>query len=575
MTAHRLCRLLLSGGLLVCLLLFGGAPAWAQAVRIDRLTGVELGPQALYLQEDGGPLSLAQAREALRLGRFHADGRRVASFGLGAPPVWIYLELHNPLDQALQFRLLAGMSWIDKLDIALVQHDQVIESWHSGDASDAVNGAAAVVPGLGFTFPLWVPPGRTELFVRAATPDPMMLPLSLLPVQQVSADERYLHYGYGLLYGFLLALIAYNAMVFFGLRSGSYLYYALYLLCFIALNLSYTGHGYAWWWADHVQFQRYVNPVLMVLFGICGLQFSDHFLKLRAHPRARRIRLALQGLSGAVLLAMAVCVVQDLHLAALWLAFGFLSLFTFGMVAMGLWAVGRGTPASRYFLGAALCGLGGAGITLLAVFRWFPVNRVTFHSAEAGLLLEAILLALALASHMREQQAARQQAEQQARTDALTGLANRRAFFEQARGLWNTAQRRQRPLSVVMLDIDRFKAINDRYGHDGGDQVLVRLAELLRQTCRAGDVSSRWGGEEFLLLLPETELAQALALAERLRVAVEGSVLMLGNQPVEVTVSLGVAQLKADQTLELLINDADQRLYRAKTEGRNRVAGPG
>lgn len=565
--------MLLRCGLIVCLLLAACTAVQAQALRIDRLTGGPLGPQAVYLQEQDGPLTLEQAREALRQGRFKADGRTVASFGLGAKPVWVHLALQNPLDQALQFRLAVGMSWIDQLDVQLLQNGRVIESWHSGDAADAINGAAAVVPGLGYAFPLWVPPGPTELFIRAETLDPMVLPLSLLPIQQVAADERYLHYGYGLLYGFLLALIAYNAMVFFGLRTGSYLFYALYLLSFIALNLSYTGHGFAWWWSEEPLLQRYVNLALMVVFGVCGFQFADHFLDLRSNRRAQPIRRAIAGVSIAALLGMAVCVAFDLHRVAVTLAFAFVTVFTTGMVMLGFWSARRGNPASLYFLGAALCGMGGAGVTLLSIWRWLPLNASTFHGAEVGILLEAILLALALASHMRDQQTARQQAEQQARTDALTGLANRRAFFERARGLWSTAVRRGRPLSVVMLDIDHFKAVNDHHGHDGGDQVLVRLAELLRLICRAGDVSARWGGEEFLLLLPETDLAQSLAFAERIRVAVEVNDISLGSERVRVSVSLGVAQLAPEQTLEQLINDADQRLYRAKSDGRNRVVG--
>ncbi|WP_144007150.1 GGDEF domain-containing protein, partial [Pelomonas sp. KK5] len=181
------------------------------------------------------------------------------------------------------------------------------------------------------------------------------------------------------------------------------------------------------------------------------------------------------------------------------------------------------------------------------------------------------------ASHLRSHERARHVAELQARTDTLTELPNRRAFYESARGPFATALRRRRPLAVAILDIDHFKDFNDQHGHEGGDRALVTLAGLLRRSSRAGDLPVRWGGEEFVLLLPETTLEDALAFAERLRAAVESTAVDLGQgRRVFLTISLGVAPLvhEADATLDGLIATADENLYRAKNEGRNRVVGP-
>ncbi|MDY0746297.1 diguanylate cyclase [Paucibacter sp. R3-3] len=565
--------------LLALLGLMLGPATQAQILRLDQLAAGPMGARALYLQEQRGtpPLTLAQARAALLRGEFHRDERPIASFGLSARPVWIYLELQNPLDDDVAVRLLAGMAWVDHLDVAQIKGGQVLASWNSGDEGGRVDGAGNLLPGLGYAFPLSVPAGRSEIFIRAQTPDPLVVPVSLELASEAGAEERAVHYGYGLLYGFLLALIAYNAMVFAGLRTGSYLHYAFYLLSFIALNLAYTGHGFAWWWPGDAYFQRYVIFVMMVVFGAAGFIFAEHFLDLRRH--ARRLRLALIGTSLAALLAVSACALVDWQAAAGWIAFVFLFAFGLVMVLLGVWAWRRRQPAAPYFLAAVLCGMGGTLVTTLAVWGLLPMSGPTFHGIEIGVTLEAVLLALALANHLRSQERARHQAELQARTDALTGLSNRRAFYERARGLWATAVRRGRPLCIVMLDIDHFKDFNDRHGHDGGDRVLVMVAEVLRSNCRAGDLAVRWGGEEFLLLLPETDLSAGLAFAERLRAAVEGSAITLGgDQRVFLSVSLGVAPLElpvaVDATLETLIATADQFLYRAKNEGRNRVAGP-
>eukprot|EP01137_Pigoraptor_chileana_P006310 Opistho-2@50524 len=166
--------------LLACgMLLWACGLATAQPLRLDKLPVGLLGARALYLQEPAGaPMGLAQVRAALRDGQFRRDDRAIATYGLGARPVWVYLALENPLDVPLAFRFAVGTNWIDRLDIWQLQGDELLASWRSGDEAGAIDGAAAVVPGLGFAFPLWVPPGPTEVFIRAESADPLVLPLS-------------------------------------------------------------------------------------------------------------------------------------------------------------------------------------------------------------------------------------------------------------------------------------------------------------------------------------------------------------------------------------------------------------
>ncbi|HEX7705275.1 MAG TPA: GGDEF domain-containing protein [Thermoanaerobaculia bacterium] len=172
----------------------------------------------------------------------------------------------------------------------------------------------------------------------------------------------------------------------------------------------------------------------------------------------------------------------------------------------------------------------------------------------------------------RQLKASKEAAEHQAAIDGLTGLLNRRAFFEIGSSLVAVANRHDRPLSLVMIDLDHFKSINDRFGHSAGDSILAGFADTLRRTERASDVSARLGGEEFAVLLPETTAVAATQFAERLADAVRG----LGNggsdPVVGVTASFGVAERQQERTtLDSLIDRADRALYRAKSEGRDRV----
>jgi diguanylate cyclase (GGDEF)-like protein len=164
--------------------------------------------------------------------------------------------------------------------------------------------------------------------------------------------------------------------------------------------------------------------------------------------------------------------------------------------------------------------------------------------------------------------------KEMATVDGMTGLFNRRHFLALADIEWSRYQRHWRPLSLLMLDIDRFKPINDQFGHDIGDHVIMQVAGICRQYQRKSDLIARFGGEEFLLLLPETWASDAHEAAERLRRHVERSDLSIATHTVAATVSIGVAPATPNmRTIFDLIKAADHALYVAKNSGRNRVCG--
>ncbi len=167
--------------------------------------------------------------------------------------------------------------------------------------------------------------------------------------------------------------------------------------------------------------------------------------------------------------------------------------------------------------------------------------------------------------------------KRQARIDLLTGLNNRRHFFELAENELERAKRHSAPLTVLMLDVDHFKLVNDTYGHHVGDMVLQKLSEVCVKTLRGIDILGRLGGEEFAILLPETKSEQALEVAERLRLAVAGATVPLEQGgSVHLTVSIGVTSLVAtDARIDDVLKRADTALYAAKNAGRNRVCGEG
>jgi len=171
---------------------------------------------------------------------------------------------------------------------------------------------------------------------------------------------------------------------------------------------------------------------------------------------------------------------------------------------------------------------------------------------------------------------ANRQLRQAALTDPLTGLPNRRYGMERLEQEWAASSRNQRPLSVMMIDLDRFKTVNDTHGHDVGDMLLRQAAGLLRKAARAEDVICRIGGEEFLVISPDTALAATTRVGDRLRKAIADSPIMLGALRQAVTVSIGVAErTSAMSRYDELLKGADQMLYHAKRKGGNRVEAAG
>ena len=540
----------------------------AQGARLDELPTGPLGQWVELLVEADAPLSLPEALALQRQGAFRATEAEVPKFGSGARPVWLHLAVLNTSDKPEPRRLLLEVSWLDRLELHHLQGEQVIGRWLAGDSDVSLQHP---VPGLGFVFEPVFPPGQSDLYLRVATPDPLVLPLRLLTPAQVEVVQRQYNYGYGLLYGFLLALILYNAMLYLGLRDRGYLDYSLYLGSFALLNLCYTGHGYAWFWPQYPAFQQYVILVMMVFAGCLGLRFASGFLNLRQH--APRANLFVRGLMIAGLLAMSLSVLLQSQQTAVLIAFVFVLIFSVAMVWLGIITVQHGRVAGRYFLVAALSAMVGMATSALSVWVGLPYTQAGFHAAGWGVVIEGLLLTLALAYRMRQHQRARVEAEQLARLDSLTSLLNRRAFLECAGPLWSTALRNRRPLSVMMMDLDFFKKINDTYGHAMGDQVLVAASRVLAEACRNGDIAARWGGEEFIVALPETDATQALILAERLRGKIGALQLKKSGQPIKISASFGIVELGDHATLEALIDESDQWLYAAKKAGRNQVCG--
>lgn len=187
-------------------------------------------------------------------------------------------------------------------------------------------------------------------------------------------------------------------------------------------------------------------------------------------------------------------------------------------------------------------------------------------------LVNTIDAALDKWTRLQQARADKEELERLANFDSLTGLYNRQAILGKLRELVNRTKRYKEDFSLSMLDIDHFKRVNDRYGHLTGDEVLEKIATLIRQNIRNTDVAGRYGGEEFIIILPQADLSSALVVAERIRIVIENAEMKDSAENVfAITVSQGLSGWEPGEDVHSLISRADEALYTAKENGRNRV----
>lgn len=521
----------------------------------------------LLAEERGHPLTLEQARRALAEGRFSRSASAVPNLGNDAPPGWLVLDIDDAQYLPRTWRIYVVEGWADRVDAWLVGPGGRITPWQGGDERAP---GRDLHPGLGFAFDARLQPGRSQLFVRADSVDSVQFGVRLVPMDRTGLLEGSTRGWLGLVHGYLLALVATFGLLWLALRESSLRRYVFYVGSYLFMHLAYSGVAARVVWPDAPLVGRYAILVGMTLFSSTGLAFARDFLRMaRWAPRLDR---ALAWLVRLGLAGMALCIVTNAHALAVTLAFAYINVFTVLMVVIGVLAVRRRAEQAWPFFVASLISMVGAFITTQAVMGRLPFNDMTFRLIEVGIMTEASIWALALGLRLRRDREDRAQALQLAEHDALTGLYNRRGFLVHAAPLFDAAAT-PGAHALAMLDIDHFKAINDRHGHDAGDRTLVAVADTLRAATRSRDLLARWGGEEFVVLLPDTPMHEALAIAERLRAALAGlAVPLAGASPIRITASLGVAHGEPAADLDDLLRLADDALYASKQDGRNRVS---
>ncbi len=505
------------------------------------------------LEDPEGALSLEQVTHA----RFAPGSLAAANVGFTSSVWWARVTFRNPGSREREIFVRQTYPLIDYLDV----YEQTgAGEWRIHKTGDRREFAARDIAHRDFVFPIHVPAqAERVVYLRYQSQGPIDISLSLFSSMELLESLSREQLAYGIYYGCVIMLLVWSSLVFIAVRDQAFLAYFAYVGTFGLYMLIHNGLAYQYLWPES---PRWGNTSLVALINIAlfaGLQFSR--MILRAKEVTPRLDLAARGLQAiaASLLLAAPFVPYSTIIAPI---AGLVLIGVIFMLVMGGAAMVLGSRPARFYVIAWSSFLCGSVIFLLKTFGVLPHTFFTQNGWQIGSLLEMILLSMTLSTRMNELQ-------HQSRTDPLTLLGNRRMFDDKLPQEFAIARQEQKPLSLLVLDIDHFKGYNDRHGHARGDHAIKAVAHALRKFARKPLVACRYGGEEFTVILPGIDCPTAAIMSERLRRTVEETL----NGDLAITISVGYACLSHGdfENAEKLFEAADSALYRAKQQGRNCV----
>jgi diguanylate cyclase (GGDEF)-like protein len=596
---------------LLCLSLLGGRLHAAVQLQANS-SGQQLNGQIMLLEDVGGRLNITDMADPAVQQRF-VPARGLASVGQNPNPWWIKLELQRSADAPKRWWLEIGA--VTQLDLQLYTPDGK-GGWNQRQVGERVSFAEGrdhdyrrpvlQLPELGET--------PQTFYLRSFDPAGNSFPLRVWQLDGLDHLASQENLGLGLIYGIIAALLLYNLFIFFTLRDTAYFWYVLTTAGALLLIVSMSGHGFQYLWPNAPVPFWLDRITLPSLWGFCACRFTQTLLQTRIHVRWAHHLLSLACVCYVIAIAMEAF---GLRGTSAWLI-ALLSLTSIPAAlgsAMIRWRQGY-FPALLYLFGYGLI-LGSISLALMRSTglvqpaTWnayvFPLAvaaesilfsfalayriqtlkqekaeallqadrektaRLAQMQASADELQEAVRLRTIELAQANQQLCEREQRLQHAAFhDPLTELPNRRYLIERAEVALADAQRRGESVALMLVDLDHFKPINDRYGHDAGDLMLRTIGHRLREHVRTNDMVARLGGDEFAVLVCGPDAQQhAQEIAARLLGELSRPVLYGANR-LAVTISIGAA-LYPQHALQFtgLYKSADEAMYRAKQRGRS------
>ena len=555
------------------------------------------------------------------------------NFGFSHAIYWLKIDVKNKNEFIQNWVLEINSPMLDHVDTFLVNDENEVESYfYAGDQIEVK------YKGIKHPHMLFEPflPSNTlrSIYIRIESEGAIQVPLTLWQWQEFSYYSLIYFLWQGIFYGMVLIMALYSFVVWLFERESINLTYTIYILLFTLFQVSINGIGFQFLWPNQPWLNHLITPLsLALVLASMNYFISEFFETKRLSPK---LHLSLKcffifhifmGLSNTLLP----------YYLAIEIAFYLAAFSIIQVILITIYMLKINQPNARYFSLAWLVFLAGAAMLAGNKFGLIPINIYSEYGMQFGAGLEMMFLSLALADRLSNSQREKIIAQEESlmlakqvqtakdeiyknetkkfnlekensrkleqlvterttelnlamdkltqannelhtisNTDALTKLNNRYFFNKHWRIEHKRAIRENLPLTIIMLDVDHFKFVNDRYGHPAGDYCLTLVANCItKHVARDSDIACRYGGEEFVVILPGTDKPGAILVAENIRKEVEKLDICWEEQKIKLSISLGVSHLNTNHERALdrhyMLNQADQALYKAKSQGRNQV----
>lgn len=516
------------------------------------------------------------------------------NFGYTQNPVWLRTQVHNDSPETQRWLVQFEYPFLDYVTLYTLR-SQGSDVQHSGNAVPVEQRARAQRQAV---FPLELAPHETlTLYTHVASSGSKMLSYKLITPEAFYAQNDRHIFWLATYFGILLALGLYNLLLFVGLKERVFLHYSLFVASFGVGILSFNGIGSLMFWSFLGESTARLVALGFTFASAMATLFAQSFLNTKTYcPRWHYI---LSIFRGYCLLTVIATLLLPISLA---LHLTDVTGFTAALLLLlcGSHCSLQRVPSARLFVLAWSLLLLGAGVFALRNQGILPANFITLYGIQIGSALEMLLLSFALASRFNELKRQKEQAqtamvaalkkqeslleqkiaartealEQLANSDVLTGLLNRHGLRRCAEEALQRNRQHGNRLALLMLDLDRFKPINDNYGHEAGDFVLQKIAKRIVHLARTGDHCARFGGDEFIIIMENIESGDALTTTDplitivaRIDQAIRSPIKLPCGERVSVSVSIGVSTCQGaeDATLESLLHEADSHMYAVKS----------
>jgi len=616
---RQILRCIQSLFLLLAFLYFSCTSSASASINLEKIpSGALIGQYSYYLVDENSEFTFENLPEAGDHKWLPVD-KDILSLGYASSTIWVRLVLSNPTNRSEWFLDIA-YPVLDNVDI----HIQYADKTEKYALGDSVVFDARPIEHRNFVVPVSLEPNASAAAVfRVSSGTSLQIPIKIWEQKLFHESEQRALVWQGIYFGCILIMTFYNLCLFYYIREKKYIYYASTFGSFILFQATISGVSYQFLWPHSPQWNEHALPIFvgLVLLSECMFMRSLLDLKLRS-PKIDKFLYICSIISVLLIVLSAVLPYRQAIICMIVLV---LPINAVGFI-IGIKQWLEGSKAAQLFTVAWTGTLFGAVLLALSKLGFVERNFFTENALQIGTMISVLWLSFALGEYIAQQTRERQKAKQDAleyalriaqerkeklsaqeatlvaqkrsneeleiivkqRTeqleqansklkrisnlDELTGIFNRRYFNKNLKAEFKRSERTQQPLSVIIVDVDHFKNINDSYGHLAGDACLKAVARVLKDgVTRPSDTLSRFGGEEFIILLPNTPTEGAFSVAERLLSTVENERVHFEELTLKMTVSIGITTTGSSDidTPEKLIAKADVALYSAKGNGRN------